>query len=80
MKTFVIIDSYVGNFVSSTSGRGQPYYRLLLKETDDRGNINFAMEKCTKAVYESVADGTIPTNQSVVVYYDKFGRIVAVDG
>lgn len=68
------VDCYVGNFVSRETGKGQPFYRVLLKLVDEKGGVNFALSKCTKSVYEQTLDidrGTQLSN----VYYDKYGRI-----
>lgn len=77
MKIFYV-DCFTGSFVSRETGKGQPFYRLLLKLVDDQGGINFALDKCSKTVYEK----TLQIDRGAELhglYYDKYGRIALLD-
>lgn len=71
-------DCFTGSFVSRETGKGQPFYRLLLKVVDDQGGVNFALHKCSKSVYEQ----TLQIDRGAELhglYYDRYGRVSLLD-
>lgn len=74
MRKIYYVDCYEGSFISRETGKGQPYYRLLLKFVDVDGGVNFGLLKCSKQVYDQTLEIDRGSELSTI-YYDRYGRI-----